>query len=67
MSLHVQLDALARARQDDLLREAELDRLARACRRSAGPRYPAAARVRARIGWALVELGLRLAVAGPGR
>ncbi|MDT7566826.1 MAG: hypothetical protein QOG76_5450, partial [Pseudonocardiales bacterium] len=36
MSLHVQLDALARARQDDLLREAELDRLARACRRSAG-------------------------------
>src|SRR5882757_495403 len=66
MSHPVQLDALVREHQADLLRTAEAHRLARSHRRSAPARPARSPRrlpcLRARTGWALVELGLRIAV-----
>ncbi|HTF49647.1 MAG TPA: hypothetical protein VK735_19565 [Pseudonocardia sp.] len=66
MSHPVQLDALVREHQADLLRAAEQHRLARSHRRSAPVRPARSPRrlrsLRARAGWSLVELGLRIAL-----
>ncbi|MCE0762248.1 hypothetical protein LWC35_04880 [Pseudonocardia kujensis] len=51
-------EGLVRERQAELLRAAEVARLRRSARRlPAGP-----SPLRRRVGWALVEIGLRLAI-----
>jgi hypothetical protein len=66
MSHPAQLDALVREHQADLLRAAEQHRLARSQRRCRFARPARSPRwllsLRARAGWALVELGLRMAL-----
>ncbi|GAA4678758.1 hypothetical protein GCM10023215_09640 [Pseudonocardia yuanmonensis] len=60
-------EGLARERQADLLRAAEVARLRRIARRVPGPRVPTPpSALRRRVGWVLVEVGLRLAVGRPG-